>query len=122
MNRTFWPLAILHILSIPVECLCRVSCPCERRPLVGRIKQVRKRDGRVVLFDDGKSAEAVFKAARAVGGEDRALADELGEVGRRRPISCTVRSARSSASVRASGGASSGATPPTSTSSSRARR
>ncbi|MHC4200449.1 MAG: ATP cone domain-containing protein, partial [Planctomycetota bacterium] len=47
---------------------------------MGRIKQVRKRDGRVVHFDDGKIAEAVFKAARAVGGEDRALADELGGV------------------------------------------
>ena len=47
---------------------------------MGRIKQVRKRDGRIVPFDDGKIAEAILKAARAVGGEDRALADELGGV------------------------------------------
>ncbi len=38
---------------------------------------VRKRDGRVLPFGEAKIAEAIFKAARAVGGEDRFLAEEL---------------------------------------------
>ena len=45
-----------------------------------RIQQVVKRDGRVVGFDERKIAEAIFKAAQAVGGEDRALAGELAGV------------------------------------------
>jgi anaerobic ribonucleoside-triphosphate reductase len=45
-----------------------------------KIQQIRKRDGRVVPFNQGKIAEAIFKAAQAVGGEDRALADELSGV------------------------------------------
>ncbi|MCD5401800.1 anaerobic ribonucleoside-triphosphate reductase [candidate division NPL-UPA2 bacterium] len=38
---------------------------------------VRKRDGRTVPFGEAKIAEAIFKAAKAVGGEDRFLAEEL---------------------------------------------
>lgn len=38
---------------------------------------VRKRDGRVVPFDEGKIADAIYRAALAVGGEDRFLAEEL---------------------------------------------
>ncbi len=41
---------------------------------------VRKRDGRVVPFNRKKIAEAIFKAARAVGGDDRPLAEELADV------------------------------------------
>lgn len=41
------------------------------------MKQIRKRDGRVVDFDPSKIAEAIFKAAKAVGGTDRALAEAL---------------------------------------------
>ncbi|HAH96376.1 MAG TPA: hypothetical protein DCL69_05695, partial [Firmicutes bacterium] len=41
---------------------------------------VRKRDGRIVSFEKEKITEAIFKAARAVGGEDRMLAGELAEV------------------------------------------
>ncbi|MBM7855230.1 ribonucleoside-triphosphate reductase [Desulfohalotomaculum tongense] len=40
-------------------------------------KTIKKRDGREVPFDESKITEAIFKAARAVGGEDRALAMEL---------------------------------------------
>ncbi len=47
---------------------------------MGRIAKVRKRDGRVVSFDGRKIADAIYKAARAVGGEDRAIANELSEV------------------------------------------
>jgi len=47
---------------------------------VGRIKSVRKRDGRIAPFDETKIADAVFKAAQAVGGEDRFLAEELAGV------------------------------------------
>jgi len=42
-----------------------------------RVCQVRKRDGRIVPFDDSKIASAIFKAAQAVGGSDRERADEL---------------------------------------------
>ncbi len=41
------------------------------------IGQVRKRDARLVPFDQSKIADAIFKAAQAVGGEDRVLAEEL---------------------------------------------
>lgn len=41
------------------------------------VDKVRKRDGRLVPFDKAKIAEAIFAAARSVGGEDRLLAEEL---------------------------------------------
>ncbi len=41
------------------------------------IEQVRKRDGRLVPFDQSKIADAIFKAAQAVGGDDRVMAEEL---------------------------------------------
>ncbi len=41
---------------------------------------VRKRDGRVVNFDRIKIADAIFKSAQKVGGEDRQLAEELADV------------------------------------------
>jgi len=44
-----------------------------------RIKQVKKRYGRVVPFDKGKISDAIFKAAQSVGGQDRYLADDLAE-------------------------------------------
>ncbi len=44
-------------------------------------QEIRKRDGRIVPFDAPKITEAIFKAARAVGGEDYSLAEKLtGEV------------------------------------------
>ncbi len=36
-----------------------------------RIRQVRKRDGRLVPFDQEKITNAIFKAAQSVGGDDR---------------------------------------------------
>jgi ribonucleoside-triphosphate reductase len=42
-----------------------------------RIQHIRKRDGRVMPFDRSKIADAIFKAAQAVGGEDRFIAEEL---------------------------------------------
>jgi len=41
------------------------------------IGYVIKRDGRTVPFDQSKIANAIFKAAQAVGGDDRVLAEEL---------------------------------------------
>lgn len=41
---------------------------------------IRKRDGRIVSFDSMKIAAAIFKAAKAVGGEDRQLAEELAQI------------------------------------------
>ncbi len=39
--------------------------------------KARKRDGRIVSFNKSKIADAIFKAAQSVGGEERMLADEL---------------------------------------------
>ena len=44
------------------------------------LKQVRKRGGQLVSFNQGKIAEAIFRAAQSVGGEDRALAEEIADV------------------------------------------
>ena len=44
------------------------------------LRQVRKRDGRLVPFDRAKISEAIFRAAQSVGGEDRFLAEELAGV------------------------------------------
>jgi hypothetical protein len=48
--------------------------------VIGRIAKVRKRDGRLVDFDESKIADAIYKAAVAVGGGDRFLAEELAGV------------------------------------------
>lgn len=40
-------------------------------------KVIKKRDNREVPFDESKITDAIFKAARAVGGEDRTLAVKL---------------------------------------------
>ena len=44
------------------------------------IARIRKRDGRVVPFDQDKITEAIWKAAQAVGGEDKTVAGELSGV------------------------------------------
>lgn len=41
------------------------------------LTKIKKRDGREVPFDEAKITEAIFKAARAVGGADKQLAMEL---------------------------------------------
>ncbi len=43
----------------------------------GAFKAIRKRDGRLVEFTESKITDAIFKAAEAVGGEDRTMAMEL---------------------------------------------
>ncbi len=43
----------------------------------GYFGEVLKRDGRTVSFDKAKISDAIFKAAKAVGGEDRMTADEI---------------------------------------------
>ncbi len=44
------------------------------------ITQVKKRDGRIVPFDQDKITNAIFKAAQAVGGEDIAVAEQLSDM------------------------------------------
>jgi ribonucleoside-diphosphate reductase alpha chain len=44
-----------------------------------KIEKIRKRDGRIVNFDSDKIAEAIWKAAKAIGGKDRALSVKLAE-------------------------------------------
>ncbi|MDD4601715.1 MAG: ATP cone domain-containing protein, partial [Negativicutes bacterium] len=41
------------------------------------LTKIKKRDGRVAEFDASKITEAIFKAAKAVGGADKQLAMEL---------------------------------------------
>ncbi|MCL6588521.1 MAG: anaerobic ribonucleoside-triphosphate reductase [Firmicutes bacterium] len=43
-------------------------------------RSIRKRDGRIVEFNREKIVAAIFKAAKAVGGEDRQLSEELAEI------------------------------------------
>ncbi len=43
------------------------------------INKIMKRDGKVVIFDGGKIAEAIYKAAQSVGGSDRSVSEELGQ-------------------------------------------
>lgn len=43
------------------------------------VEKVRKRDGSVVSFKKDKIAKAIFKAAEALGGKDRKLANEIAE-------------------------------------------
>ncbi len=47
------------------------------RAIESKFREIRKRDGRVVVFDPEKITDAIFKAARAVGGSDRAIAENL---------------------------------------------
>ena len=42
-----------------------------------RVTEVRKRDNRIVPFDQSKIGDAIYKAVRSVGAGDRALADDL---------------------------------------------
>jgi len=46
---------------------------------MNRIEKIRKRDGRIVNFDSNKITEAIWKAAKAIGGKDRALSVRLAE-------------------------------------------
>ena len=39
--------------------------------------KIRKRDGRIVAFDDSKITDAIFAAAQAVGGADREMAVDI---------------------------------------------
>lgn len=41
------------------------------------IRRIRKRDGRVMQYDRERITNAIFKAAQAVGGKDRTIAQEL---------------------------------------------
>jgi len=43
------------------------------------MKYVRKRDGRLERFDKSRIANAIWKAAKAVGGKDRKLAERLSD-------------------------------------------
>ena len=48
--------------------------------MIGRLVKVRKRDGRLLAFDETKIADAIHKAGCAVGNDDRFLAEELAGV------------------------------------------
>jgi len=45
----------------------------------GKIKSVRKRDGRIVPFDAERISYAIFKALRAIGNPDRKLSNKIAE-------------------------------------------
>jgi len=44
------------------------------------ISQIKKRTGEIVLFNKNKISEAIFRAAKSVGGTDRGRSDELAEM------------------------------------------
>jgi hypothetical protein len=43
------------------------------------VSQIKKREGKIVEFDKSKITNAIFKAAVAVGGEDRETAEKLAD-------------------------------------------
>ena len=43
------------------------------------VKKIRKRDGTLVDFDQKRITDAIFKAAQAVGGQDRSIAERLSD-------------------------------------------
>ncbi|MBU0580653.1 MAG: ribonucleoside triphosphate reductase [Candidatus Margulisbacteria bacterium] len=43
------------------------------------IMQIRKRNGHIVSFEKEKIVEAIFKAAKAIGGHDRSIAEKLAD-------------------------------------------
>lgn len=43
------------------------------------VSQIKKREGKIVDFDKSKITNAIFKAAVAVGGEDREIAEKLAD-------------------------------------------
>jgi len=45
----------------------------------GKISKIRKRDGKIVDFDQEKITKAIWAAAQAVGGRDRSLAERLSD-------------------------------------------
>ncbi|MBI2208446.1 adenosylcobalamin-dependent ribonucleoside-diphosphate reductase [Candidatus Woesearchaeota archaeon] len=47
--------------------------------MTSKISEIKKRDGSVAAFDSSKIANAIFKAARSVGGQDRNEADKLAD-------------------------------------------
>ena len=47
--------------------------------MTSKISEIKKRDGSIVSFDSSKIANAIFKAARSVGGQDREEADKLAD-------------------------------------------
>ncbi len=49
----------------------------EEIPRENIFQDVKKRDGKVVTFDKSKISNAIYLAAKAVGGEDKTLADKL---------------------------------------------
>lgn len=44
---------------------------------MAQIKSIRKRDGRIVEFDQSKVAQAIWKAAQSVGGDDPSISDKI---------------------------------------------
>ncbi len=52
----------------------------ERIEATEGITKIRKRDGKIVDFDAEKITKAIFKAAEAVGGKDRAEAERISEL------------------------------------------
>ena len=42
-----------------------------------RVQYIRKRDGRILPFDPEKITDAIFKAAKAVGGSNRETAQSV---------------------------------------------
>lgn len=56
----------------------RIGIP-EKVPRENIFQFVQKRDGQVVAFDKKKIVQAIFLAARAVGGEDRRLAETIAD-------------------------------------------
>lgn len=47
--------------------------------VVAKIKEIRKRNGHIVTFDQEKVTDAIYKAAKALGGHDRSVSQNLSD-------------------------------------------
>jgi ribonucleoside-diphosphate reductase alpha chain len=69
---------MLYVWHIEYTICCVLSSRIKRAKMAG-ISKIRKRDGNIVEFEKSKIENAIFKAARAVGGKDREETAKLAE-------------------------------------------
>lgn len=81
--RFFWTIKIFiniyKLCSGKMELVTSSSEVEKQSKPTSTLTKIKKRDGRIVDFDNNKIAEAIWKAAKAIGGKDRALAYTLAD-------------------------------------------
>lgn len=65
------------LIARPLNDRLSLTSPLFTLPSMAQMQNIRKRDGRIVIFDQSKIAEAIWKAAESVGGTDRSEAEKI---------------------------------------------